>query len=269
MCRAPGLPRPSRLRHGGLARDPDPGRRRRPARDVPAPPPRADPRFLAAGSRRRGLPAAVHAAREGGFEPVMRLAGGRAAVYHEETLACSWAVPDCRPAARTKERFRELAGCSPPRSAGWASTPGWARSRASTARAPGASTPRGRTKLVGIGQRLIAGAAHRGAVIVVGEASGCATCWCRCTRPGPRWDPATAGSVEDEVGEVGLDAVEQAILADLAARYELRERSSTPRRSRWPTGWSPSTGSRRSWPTGHPHGRSGFAGQARGYGAAT
>src|SRR5256885_14457761 len=56
-----------------------------------------------------GFARAVRAARDAGFEPVIRLAGGRAAVYHEETLALSWAVPDRRPSARTEARFRELA----------------------------------------------------------------------------------------------------------------------------------------------------------------
>src|SRR4051794_19259399 len=56
-----------------------------------------------------GFPEAVTAARAAGFEPVIRLAGGRAAVYHEGTLALSWAVPDRRPSTRTEARFRELA----------------------------------------------------------------------------------------------------------------------------------------------------------------
>src|SRR5262245_15380860 len=43
-----------------------------------------------------GFRDAVRAARSAGFEPVIRLAGGRAAVYHEKTLALSWAVPDSR-----------------------------------------------------------------------------------------------------------------------------------------------------------------------------
>ena len=37
------------------------------------------------------------------------------------------------------------------------------------------------------------------------------------------WDPATAGSVEDEIGEVGLAAVADVILASLGERYELSE----------------------------------------------
>src|SRR5215210_6755129 len=57
----------------------------------------------------KGIRGAVAAARAAGFEPVLRLAGGRAATYHEATLACGWTVPDRRPAARTEARFRELA----------------------------------------------------------------------------------------------------------------------------------------------------------------
>jgi hypothetical protein len=84
---------------------------------------------------------------------------------------------------------------------------------------------RGRTKLVGIGQRLIAGGAHRGAVIVVGGSERIRQVLVPVYDAlGLAWDPATAGSVEDEVGEVGLDAVEQAILSELAGRYRLSER---------------------------------------------
>jgi hypothetical protein len=83
---------------------------------------------------------------------------------------------------------------------------------------------RGRTKLVGIGQRLIAGAAHRGAVVVAGGSERIR----RVLVPvydalGLDWDPATAGSVEDEIGDVGLAAVAEVILARLSERYELSE----------------------------------------------
>src|SRR4051794_32481514 len=171
-----------------------------------------------------GFAAAVRAARECGFEPVLRLAGGRAAVFHEQTLACSWAVPDSRPAARTTERFREMAELLAAALTGLGID-------ARVGEIPGEYCPgswsvnaRGRAKLVGIGQRLIAGGAHRGAVIVVGGSQRIR----RVLMPvydalALAWDPATAGSVEDELGEVGLDAVEDAILSELAARYRLSE----------------------------------------------
>jgi octanoyl-[GcvH]:protein N-octanoyltransferase len=171
-----------------------------------------------------GFAAAVRAAREDGFEPVLRLAGGRAAVFHERTLACSWAVPDSRPEARTMERFRELAELL-------AAALGDLGVDARVGEVPGEYCPGawsvnagGRTKLVGIGQRLIAGAAHRGAVVVVGGSERIR----RVLVPvydalGLDWDPATAGSVEDEIGEVSLAAVEGAILSGLGERHELSE----------------------------------------------
>jgi octanoyl-[GcvH]:protein N-octanoyltransferase len=172
----------------------------------------------------RGFAAAVRAAGERGFEPVLRLAGGRAAVFHEQTLACSWAVPDSRPAARTTQRFREMAGVL-------AGALGGLGIDARVGEVPGEYCPgewsvnaRGRTKLVGIGQRLIAGAAHRGAVIVVGGSERIRGVLVPVYDAlGLAWDPATAGSIEDELGEVGLDAVEQAIMAELGRRYELRD----------------------------------------------
>jgi lipoate-protein ligase A len=169
-----------------------------------------------------GFPVAVGAALEAGFEPVLRLAGGRAAVFHERTLACSWAVPDRRPAARTTERFRELAELL-------AAALGELGVDARVGEVPGEYCPGawsvnagGRTKLVGIGQRLIAGAAHRGAVVVVGGSERIRSVLVPVYDAlGLNWDPATAGSVEDEIGEVGRAAVEQAILSSLDERYEL------------------------------------------------
>ena len=171
-----------------------------------------------------GYPAAVRAAREAGFEPVLRLAGGRAAVYHEGTIACGWAVPDRRPAARTEERFRELAElvAKALRRLGLDARVG---------EVPGEYCPgawsvnaRGQTKLAGIGQRLVAGAAHRGAVIAVRDSTVIRDVLVPVYQSlGLDWDPATAGSVEDEIQGVEHGSVEDAILAELARRYELDE----------------------------------------------
>jgi lipoate-protein ligase A len=185
------------------------------------------PRILAFSKQDAASPGfrgAVQAARETGFEPVIRLAGGRAAVYHEETLALSWAVPDRRPSARTEERFRELAGLL-------ADSIREVGVDARVGEVPGEYCPgawsvnaRGATKLAGTGQRLIAGAAHRGAVIVVGNSAGV-----RCALIGVYealgldWDPATAGSIEDEVAGITLERVEDSIFARLGELYELRE----------------------------------------------
>ena len=171
-----------------------------------------------------GFADAARAARASGFEPVVRLAGGRAAVYHEETLAVSWAVPDRRPAARTEARFRELAELlrESLRDLGIDARVGAIDGEY----CPGAWSvnARGATKLAGTGQRLIAGAAHRGAVIVVGGSGLVRDVLVRTYRAlGLEWDPATAGSIEDEVGPVATEEVAESILARLGERYALRE----------------------------------------------
>jgi lipoate-protein ligase A len=154
----------------------------------------------------------------------VRLAGGRAAVYHEATLACSWAVADRRPPERTIERFRELAELL-------ARALGGLGVDARVGEVPREYCPgawsvnaRGRTKLVGIGQRLIAGGAHRGAVIVVGGSDRIRDVLMPVYEALELdWDPSTAGSVEDEIGGASSDRVADAIVAELAASYELVE----------------------------------------------
>jgi octanoyl-[GcvH]:protein N-octanoyltransferase len=171
-----------------------------------------------------GFPAAVSAARAAGFEPVVRLAGGRAAAFHEGTLAIAWSRPEARPVAGTRARFSELADVVVAAlqdlgvDARIGEVPG--------EYCPGAWSvnARGEVKLAGIGQRLIAGAAHLGCVLVVNDSallrSALEPVYSALDLD---WSPATAASVDDEVPGVGLDAVEEALLSQLRGRYELVE----------------------------------------------
>lgn len=172
----------------------------------------------------KGFSEAVGAARAVGFEPVVRLAGGRAAAFHEGSLAIAWAVPAERPANETHARFERLATILVEAlsdlgvEAGIGEVPG--------EYCPGAWSvhARGRVKLAGIGQRLIAGGAHSGAVVVVSDSellrSALVPVYDALALD---WDPRTAGSVEDEVSGADLASVEQAVLERLAARFELVE----------------------------------------------
>jgi octanoyl-[GcvH]:protein N-octanoyltransferase len=169
-----------------------------------------------------GFDAAVRAARDAGFEPVVRLAGGRAAAFHEGTLAIAWSRPEARPVAGTRSRFEELAAIVVEALQGLGVD---ARiGEVAGEYCPGAWSvnARGEVKLAGIGQRLIAGAAHLGCVLVVSDSALLRS----ALEPvysalGLDWNPATAASVEDEVSGVGLDSVEQALLDQLRRRYEL------------------------------------------------
>ena len=95
---------------------------------------------------------------------------------------------------------------------------------------PGAYCPgdwsvnaRGERKLMGLGQRLVRGAAHTGGVIVVGGSDRVrAVLGPVYAELGLPFAPDSAGAIEDEVGPVTLDAVRDALLAELAGEYDLR-----------------------------------------------
>ncbi len=171
-----------------------------------------------------GFARAVAAAREAGFEPVVRLAGGRAAAFHEGTLAFAWATPAERPVAETHQRFELLAGIV-------AEALRRLGVDARVGEVPGEYCPgawsvnaRGRTKLAGIGQRLISGGAHAGGVLVV-EGSGLLR---QALVPvyealDLAWDPETVGSVADELPTTTLDDAEAAIIAGLESHFELAD----------------------------------------------
>ena len=174
--------------------------------------------------RAPGYAAAVQSARENGFEAVQRLVGGKAAVFHEDTLAFAWAIPDPQPKEGVKARFEEVAGIMEDsfRRLGV---------EARVGEIPGEYCPgaysvnaRGVKKLMGVGQRLVPSAAHVGGVVVVNGASRVRDVLLPVYRHlGFDWDPETAGSIADEVGVVTYHDVEQAIIDAFSARYDLEE----------------------------------------------
>ncbi len=177
-----------------------------------------------------GFERAIEAARAAGFEPVVRLAGGRAAGFHEGTLALAWASPQERPVEGTRERFEWFAGiCTRAlRRLGVDARVGEVEGEY----CPGAWSINagGRTKLAGIGQRMIAGGAHAGCVLVVTDSgllrSALEPVYAALELD---WDPATTGALEDEVPGIGLADAEQAIVVELGESYELLAAGIDPR----------------------------------------
>jgi lipoate-protein ligase A len=171
-----------------------------------------------------GYEAAVRAARSQGFEAVERLAGGRAAVYHEQTVAIAHAAPDRDAIPGTRARFDELAAII-------AAALGSLGIDARVGEVAGEYCPgehsvnaRGATKLAGIGQRLIKGGAHLGAVVVAGGSDRIRDVLVPVYGALElEWEPSTVGSIEDELGAAGLEAAEAAILEQLATRYAVEE----------------------------------------------
>ena len=175
-----------------------------------------------------GYPAAVRAARDEGFEAVLRLAGGRAAVFHDQTIALAHAVPDPEPRLGIHARFEWTAGLIARALRGLGAD-------ARVGEVPGEYCPggysvnaRGAVKLAGIGQRIIAGGSHMGGVIVVGQAARVRDVLVPVYRELElSWDPATAGAVEAELergpSSTAWSAVSDALIAEYGREYELEE----------------------------------------------
>jgi lipoate-protein ligase A len=170
-----------------------------------------------------GYQAAAEAARAAGFAAVERLAGGRAAVFHQGTIAIARAYADPQPPKRTYARFEEMADliADALRELGVDARVG----EVPREYCPGAYSvnARGATKLAGIGQRMIRGGAHMGGVVVASGGQEVA----RVLMPVYRaldldFDPATSGSVSEELGrDVDPGELEEAVIDQLGKRYEL------------------------------------------------
>ena len=125
--------------------------------------------FSSLDARRPGYERALELAGEAGYTPVIRLAGGHAAVFLETSLAFAWASAESDPRRGIRRRFEDLTR--------WFVTA--LRDLGLDARVgpvageycPGEFSVNlaGHTKVMGVGQRVIRGGSHVGGVLTVGE----------------------------------------------------------------------------------------------------
>lgn len=169
-----------------------------------------------------GYATACEAARQAGFDAIERLAGGRAAVFHEETIAFAWVIPDGTPRAHVHERFEVLSEIV-------AGALGRLGIDARVGPVPGeyccgdfSVNARGRHKLMGVGQRLVSNAGYIGGVVVVGDSERLREVLVAVYQAlDLDWDPTTVGSVRDELETISYEEVEQALIEEFDSRYEL------------------------------------------------
>jgi octanoyl-[GcvH]:protein N-octanoyltransferase len=149
-----------------------------------------------------GYAAAVEAALAGGFEVVERLAGGRAAVFHEGTLHFGHAVRDGEPRLKVTRRFEEAAALV-------ARALGRLGVDARVGEIPGEYCPGEHGSYTG-GVVVVEGADRiREVLLPVYEALGLS------------WLPETTGAVADERPGVTWEDVQAAIETEYAAAYDL------------------------------------------------
>jgi octanoyl-[GcvH]:protein N-octanoyltransferase len=172
---------------------------------------------LRPGFRRAGA-----AAREHGLEPVVRLAGGHAAAYHEDALIYEEITPQPDVTAGLHERFREgaalladaLDGLGVDARVG--EIPGEYCAGAYTVSASG------RVKLVGVAQRAVRVAALLTAFVVVAGGDRLRAALIEVYRElDLEWDPRTAGALDDVLPGASMAGVEQALLTARAHDREL------------------------------------------------
>jgi lipoate-protein ligase A len=182
-------------------------------------------RVLAFGRADRvqpGYPQAVRAAQAHGFAAIERLAGGRAAVFHGSTLAFSMAVPDNDPRVGIRDRFETIAGVM---SKAFQTLGIDAR----IGEVPGEYCPGswsvnvgGRVKVMGVGQRLVRGAAHVGGVVVVDDGESIRDVLIPVYRAlRLDWDPRTSGALADRSPGLDNPKVIKAIVKTLSAVYDI------------------------------------------------
>lgn len=171
-----------------------------------------------------GFNRAVAACKAEGFTPVIRLAGGRAAVFHEGTLAFSWQTRTDQPKLGITERFEFITSVlvAALYSMGF---------NADVGEVPGEYCP-GRysihisqKKVAGVGQRLVSGAAHVGGVLAVSDPASIN----RVLTPVYEamelaWDSNVTGAVSD-FSNVPINAVSAAVTDQLGERISLAQTS--------------------------------------------
>jgi octanoyl-[GcvH]:protein N-octanoyltransferase len=169
-----------------------------------------------------GYHEAVRAARAHGFDATLRLAGGRAAVFHDGTMEIGHAVPDHEPRAGIHDRFERTAArlARALRRLGVDARVGEVQGEYCPGRY--SVNARGAVKLAGIGQRVVAGGSHTGVVLVVsGERrinDVLGPVYDALELP---WEPQVTGSVASESPDGSWDAVRDALLAEYARDYDL------------------------------------------------
>jgi len=173
--------------------------------------------FSSLDTRRPGYARAVSLAEESGFPSLIRLAGGHAALFLEESIAFAWASPDPNAQLHIRHRFEALSLwiMRALRRLGLDARVGPVAGEY----CPGEYSVNigGQVKVMGVGQRVIKGGAHVGGVLTVAE-----TPLLRETliliyeSLEVEFQPETAGGIADFDASLGVDDVMTAMLEVLS-----------------------------------------------------
>jgi octanoyl-[GcvH]:protein N-octanoyltransferase len=175
-----------------------------------------------------GFETAVGIARSHGYDPTIRIAGGRAVVFSPTIVRFAWTIPSPEPARTMHERFRVLADGV----VGALASLGIASAIGEIPREYCAGeysvNVRGSRKVMGVGQRLSRSAAQIGGMIVVADPDDINGVLVPIYDAlGVAIDPSATGSLAD-VAPVTVDDVLDALTAALAGGRTTRMTTPDP-----------------------------------------
>lgn len=183
--------------------------------------------FSSLDARRPGYARAVSLAEQAGFPSLVRLAGGQAAVFLEESIAFAWASPDPDAHLRIRQRFETVSNwilaslCRLGLDARVGPVPG--------EYCPGEFSVNigGQVKIMGVGQRVIKGGAHVGGVLTVaGTPLLRETLISIYEALDVDFEPETAGGIADFDPSLGLEDIIAAMVEVLdEGGYDLEPQS--------------------------------------------
>lgn len=173
---------------------------------------------------RSGCSTAARLAREAGFTVAQRLAGTRTIAYHDGCVLFEHCIPDTEPLRHLADRYTEAANtvATALRTFGIDARIG---------EIPGEFAPgmysvnaQWRTKLAAIDQRTVDRATLIAGLVIVAGAEELRDVLLDVNDAlGFEWDTTALGSVEDEVGEVDVAAVGDAIVEEMSTRHATSE----------------------------------------------
>jgi octanoyl-[GcvH]:protein N-octanoyltransferase len=169
-----------------------------------------------------GYPAAAAAARAEGYEPVERVAGGRASAFHDETLHFGHSIQHAEPRVDVTSRFEQTAALAARALRGLAIDAHVGEVEGEYCPGEHSVNARHETKLVGLGQRVIQHGAHVGGVAVVDGADRIRTVLTPVYEAlDLDWRPETTGSLADEDRTITWERARAAIETEYASAYDL------------------------------------------------
>ena len=167
---------------------------------------------------------AVNTVYQNSFDPVLRLSGGKAALFHSGTVGFAWTIPDDNPKANVCERFEEISLCVKETliSIGVDAYIGEINGEY----CPGkySVNARRKSKIMCVGQRLAQYANHVGGVINVTDSNFTQKILTKIYKGlDYEWIPTTVGSIENEIGKITNSEMISALIKKFSEYYFVKE----------------------------------------------